>query len=79
MIRFSTQNSVFTAPGAAVHIASFSYTRTSIQPADNPVEHGINSYQLLLVTMAKKTEAVSAYLINNNKEKREERRKTGAL
>ena len=37
------KTSVFTAPDARMH-ASLSYTCMSIQPADQAVEHLINSY-----------------------------------
>lgn len=48
------------------------YTCISKQPADTP--HLINSYQLLLLILETKTEAINACLTSNNKEG--EKRKT---
>ena len=45
---------------------SINYTCISKQPADMP--HVINSYQLLLLILETKTEAINAYLTSNNKE-----------
>ena len=62
---------MFTAADAGIQHIQHSDTNTcvSIQPADKPIEHLINSYKLLFVLLIldKKIDAISAYLKSNNK------------
>ena len=66
---------MFTTADAGIQ-HSVTNTCVSIQPADKPIEHLINSYKLLFVLLIldKKIDAISAYLKSNNKGDKKKRK-----